>query len=121
MKLKLDENLGSLAADFFREAGHDIATVRSEGLAGSTDRHIISICQVEKRCLVTLDLDFSNPLVFDPLKFFGIAVFRLPSPPTWNDLLAICRSFHFELSQRDIIGKLWVVQKDRIREYTRRL
>jgi len=119
MKLKLDENLGTDVANYFRDARHDVETVRSEGLAGSTDRHVISVCQIEKRCLVTLNLDLSNPLIFDPVKFYGIAVLRLPSHPTWNDLLAICRSLNFELSQRDIIGKLWIVQKDRIREYTR--
>jgi len=30
VKLKLDENLGHSAADVFRKAGHDVATVRDE-------------------------------------------------------------------------------------------
>jgi predicted nuclease of predicted toxin-antitoxin system len=81
MKLKLDENLGSLAADFFRNSGHDVETVRDEGLAGSKDQYLLSICQSEKRCLITLDLDFSDPRIFNPVDYWGIAVLRLPPHP----------------------------------------
>lgn len=68
MKLKLDENLGHVASDLFRQAGHEMETVRSEGLSGSSDEEVTAACQRDPRGLVTLDLDFSNPLVFRPLK-----------------------------------------------------
>ncbi|WP_295443347.1 DUF5615 family PIN-like protein [uncultured Thiodictyon sp.] len=61
MKIKLDENLGQRGAEIFRTAGHDVETVASERLSGATDRELIGICRREDRCLVTLDLDFSNP------------------------------------------------------------
>ncbi|MEW6237258.1 MAG: DUF5615 family PIN-like protein [Candidatus Omnitrophota bacterium] len=117
MRLKLDENLGASAAKFFRDAGHDVETVRAEGLAGAEDRRIISVCRVEKRCLVTLDMDFSNPLVFDPTKYCGIAVLRLSTRPTWNDIKAACCCLIRGFSLQDIQGKLWIVHHDRIREY----
>ena len=78
MKLKLDENLSKAAAEIFRQAGHNTESVVSQGMAGSPDQKVISVCQSEKRCLVTLDLDFANPLIFPPNQFYGIAVFRLP-------------------------------------------
>jgi hypothetical protein len=34
VRLKLDENLGIRTAHLFAEAGHDVATVAGQGLAG---------------------------------------------------------------------------------------
>jgi predicted nuclease of predicted toxin-antitoxin system len=64
VKLKLDENLGSAVAQILVEAGHDVSTVVLENLSGAVDRTVIDACQREGRCLVTLDLDFGNPLLF---------------------------------------------------------
>lgn len=49
-----------------RQAGHDVATVVEQGLTSADDSVLIGVCHSEKRCLVTLDLDFSNPLQFNP-------------------------------------------------------
>jgi hypothetical protein len=38
MKLKLDENLGRRAVQFFLQAGHNAATVVSEGLCSARRR-----------------------------------------------------------------------------------
>jgi hypothetical protein len=66
---------------------------------------------------VTLDLDFSNPFVFPPADFSGIAVLRLPARSTPNDLLAACRTLIVALSREEITGKLWIVDRGRVREY----
>jgi len=117
MKLKLDENLSQAAAEIFRQAGHNTESVVSQGMAGSPDQKVISVCQSERRCLVTLDLDFANPLIFPPNQFYGIAVFRLPPRSSYGDLLIVCRTLLVALGQKSIQGKLWIVQKNRIREY----
>ncbi len=117
MKLKLDENLSKAAAEIFRQAGHNTESVISQRMAGSPDKKVISVCQTEKRCLVTLDLDFANPLIFPPDEYYGIAVFRLPSRSSYGDLLILCRTLLVALGEKDIQGKLWIVQKNRIREY----
>ena len=62
MRLKLDENLGSRGAELFRKAGHAVATVSDQGLCGTIDRDLIKICRDEHRVLVTLDMDFGNPI-----------------------------------------------------------
>ncbi len=117
MKLKLDENLGQRASEVFSRHGHDVLTVPGENLTSVSDRELAEICRRERRCLVTLDLDFGNPLVFRPAGGPGIAVLRLPPKPSHDDLLDVAQTLARGLVQRDIEGKLWIVQKDRIREY----
>jgi len=117
VKLKLDENLGKTAADLFRAAGCDTRTVCDQGLSQATDRQVIAACQSEQRCLVTLDLDFGNPLLFDPTRYAGIAVLRLPRKPSHRDLLDATNTLLAAFSEQDIAGKLWIVQRGRIREY----
>jgi predicted nuclease of predicted toxin-antitoxin system len=117
MRIKLDENLSKEAAEIFRQAGYDTESVFSQGMAGSPDRKIISVCQFEKRCLVTLDLDFANPFLFPPDQYSGIAVFRLPPRPSYSDLIVLCQTLLVALGKKDINGKLWIIQKNRIREY----
>ena len=78
MKIKLDENLGQRGADLFRTAGHDVATVPDQKLTSAPDHDVIAACHAEQRCLVTLDLDFSNPLRFPPWDFSGIEVLHMP-------------------------------------------
>lgn len=117
MRIKLDENLGKEVAIRFRRAGHDVATVKDENLCSTDDRTLIEICRKEKRCIVTLDIEFGNPLIFKPSMYAGIAVLRLPRKPLQEDLLNEADILIERLKQANITGKLWVVQRGRIREY----
>ena len=117
MRLKLDENLGRQAASLLRDAGHDVSTVVEQRLTSAPDSQVIEVCRGEDRCLVTLDLDFSNPLQFNPKEYRGIAVLRLPSRPSSGDLLNALRTLAGGLTRSQISGRLWIVQVGVIREY----
>ncbi len=120
MRIKFDENLGDRGANILRAAGHHVSTVAEEGLYAASDAGLIEICRSERKCLVTLDLDFSNPFRFDPSRYYGIAVLRL-STETWEvDLLNAIRTLAAGLADTTIEGKLWVVRTGRIREYQQR-
>ena len=117
MRLKLDENLGKASAALLEEAGHDVMTVQEQGLSSAPDRQLIEACHDERRCLVTLDLDFGNPLIFSHAEYSGVAVVRLPGRATAEDLYVALRTLIKGLERENIAGKLWIVQPDRIREY----
>jgi hypothetical protein len=117
VKIKLDENLGERGAALFRAAGHDVATVPQQRLSGAADHDLIDVCRREGRCLVTLDLDFSNPLVFKPWEYAGIAVLRPPPRSMEPELWDACEVLVRGLRVASIAGRLWIIHGGRIREY----
>lgn len=94
-----------------------MATVAEERLCAATDQQIAMACQSERRCLVTLDMDFANPLLFRPAEYNGIAVLRLPAKATDGDLWDACQTLLIGLDRDAIDGKLWIVSRGRIREF----
>ena len=117
MKLKLDENLGRTVAELFRQAGHDTTTVPSEGLCSASDRAVAEACRQDARALVTLDLDFGNPLLFKPSEHHGFAILRLAGKGSLEYVLDLTRTLIRGLAEREIRGKLWIVEIGRIREH----
>ncbi len=75
------------------DAGHDVATVAEQGLSGADD-----------------------PLVFPPERYAGIAVLR-PRRLIPEELLATVTTLILALERDSIEGKLWTVERHRIREY----
>ncbi len=117
MKFKLDENLGRRGRDLLTASGHDVATVFDQNLSRASDPEIITVCREEQRCLVTLDLDFGNPLRFNPKDYYGIAVLRLPAKCTHEDLLTAILTLAKAVDTESIDQALWIVERERIRIY----
>jgi predicted nuclease of predicted toxin-antitoxin system len=117
VKLKLGENLGLRGRMILTAAGHDVSTVTMQRMESAPDRAVIEAYRREGRALVTLDLDFANPLEFRPSEYAGIAVLRLPKKATAEDLLQAIQTLVRGLERNTLAGKLWIVEKGRIRLY----
>ncbi len=115
MKFKLDENFGARTAALFAQLGHDVHTVRQEDLEGAADREIYNICCAEQRCLVTLDLDFSDVVRFPPQHAGGIVVIRVPRNPSFILLEKLVRDFLAMSQHHRVEQRLWIVEVGRIR------
>jgi predicted nuclease of predicted toxin-antitoxin system len=69
LKIKLDENLSYRIGQLFKAAGHDVDTVRDEGRSSAGDDEVTKAAGREDRCLITLDLEFGNPLRYRAADF----------------------------------------------------
>ena len=117
MKFKLDENLDPGLVPWLAAGVHDVATVRDEGLSGAPDETIFQAVQAEDRTLVTLDLDFSNPVRFPTAGTAGVIVVRVPRP-ILKLIEATLKAAIPIIHSDQIRGRLWIVEPGRIREYT---
>lgn len=115
MKLKLDENLGRGAQQVFDDAGHDVETIFGEKLSGADDEAVYQACCRERRCLVTLDLDFTDPIRFRPQDCGGIVIIRLPPRSSASLVKAMARQTVNALRKMPLDNGLWIVESGRIR------
>jgi len=114
MKFKIDENLPIEIAELFQKQGYDATTVFQQKLIGAPDNLIASVCQSEKRTLVTLDTDFCDIRTYPPKDFEGIIVLRLESQDK-PYLLSVVNQLFSVFSNEPVSGHLWVVEENRVR------
>ena len=73
---KTDENLPIELTHILQNAGHDALKIHDQQLVGNPDFKIATVCQKEKRTLITLDLDFADIRSYPPHLHPGIIVLR---------------------------------------------
>lgn len=79
---------------------------------------MIARCVADGRALVTLDLDFSNPLVYAPSQHAGVAVLRLPRSATRADLDSAVATFIGAFRSQSLEQQLWIVEIGPVRVYS---
>ncbi|MCB0195680.1 MAG: DUF5615 family PIN-like protein [Anaerolineae bacterium] len=114
MKFKVDENLPIEVAEVLQQAGYDAATIYDQNMVGEADENIASVCQLEKRTIVTLDTDFADIRAYLPEEYFGIIVMRLRQQDKLY-VLDIVKRWIKVLSEETLIGHLWIVDEKQIR------
>jgi predicted nuclease of predicted toxin-antitoxin system len=116
VRLKVDENISRSGVILLRTRGHDVATVREQGLSGSADESVFDVCVAESRTLITLDRDFGHALRFPPQQSAGIVILELggssASTQLLNDRL---KDFLAVAAARSVHGELWIVEPGRVR------
>jgi len=114
VNFKVDENLPVEVADLLRGVGHDAATVLEQNLGGAADNHLAVVCHQEERAIVTLDLDFADIRTYPPEQFSGIVVLRLGQHDKPH-VVQIMRKLLQAVETEPLVGKLWIVDEERIR------
>lgn len=79
MKIKIDENLPEALIEGLAALGHNVDSVREEGIAGRDDATVWDAAQKDHRFLITQDLDFSDIRRFAPGTHCGILLVRMHS------------------------------------------
>ena len=120
MKIKLDENLGTLGRDVLIDGGHDVMTIEQQGLSGANDTAVYQVVRDEGRVLVTLDHDFGQTLRFPPEATAGIAILECSGRLSPTMILARVRELAMVLAYQPIDGALWIVEPGRVRIRERR-
>jgi predicted nuclease of predicted toxin-antitoxin system len=114
MRFKIDENLQDDVALAMRAQGHDVQTVREQGLRGGSDERLAAAARGETRALVTLDLHFADIRQYPPQDFPGFIVLRVANQSRPAVLRVMDRVMDC-LNREPIHGHLWVASEAGIR------
>lgn len=116
MKFKVDENLNEQLAAALVADGHDVSSVLAQDLSGRPDEMVFEVCRREGRALITLDLDFNNPVAFPTAGTAGIIVLR-PGKPLLSLIRHLIAQLPECLKREQLAGRLWVVEPRRLRVF----
>jgi len=112
LKILLDENIPTTVLWWLITEGHDVLMVRDVGLSGRSDEALNAYLHREKRVLITLDLDFSDPIKLP------VGTGRIVLHPDVTDGELIRRMLrHFFARGLPRPGELYVVQPDGVARY----
>lgn len=120
MKIKLDENLGSIGLSLLEAEGYDVKTTAEQQMSGAKDQHIYEVCRDESRVLVTLDRDFGLTIRFPPEITSGIVVLECKGRLSPTSILARLTELTTLLRTRPIDRELWIVEPGRVRIHERK-
>lgn len=119
MKIKIDENLGRSVKELLVNAGFDVLSVPDQNISGISDEKLFRLIKEEKRCLITLDKDFSDIVRFNPAGSAGLVVLRISGRITFDSLSKTIANFIEYCKQELPTDNIWIVEPDKIRIHQR--
>ncbi len=114
MKFKLDENVPLALREQLADAGFgDTTTVQSERIPGVSDRDLAAVCRAESRVLITLDHDFTDPMLFPPSEGAGFIVLESLSQGNYA-IQNLFQDFMQRFPLQRALGKTLIVSSLRV-------
>lgn len=93
--------------------GHQVIDIR-DIKSNTPDEEIYELIKKESLILVTCDMDFSNILRYPVTSNCGIVLLRLHLVPI-DEILTTIHGFIITIPEKDFLGSLTIVRKDRYR------
>jgi predicted nuclease of predicted toxin-antitoxin system len=114
MRFLADAGVSPKTVRFVNQLGHDAIHVRTLGLERATDRELVERAAMDRRVILTFDLDFGEVLALGVLDKPSVIIFRLADerPDSVNQRLATVLS---ERAQELALGSLILVEDARYR------
>jgi predicted nuclease of predicted toxin-antitoxin system len=114
VRFKVDENLPAEAAAILIAAGHDALSVLDQQMGGRPDLDVAAVCQLERRTLLTLDLDFGDIRHYPPNAYSGLIVLR-PYRQDKPAVLEMITRLLPALAAEPLDQRLWIVDENSVR------
>jgi predicted nuclease of predicted toxin-antitoxin system len=112
MNFLANENFPLDAVEILRNAGHDVAWVRTDA-PGLADPQVLAWAMRDRRVLLTFDKDFGDLAIHAGLPAdCGIVLFRLPDASSADIAAAVLAAIQ---ARTDWAGHFSVVERGRIR------
>ncbi len=105
MKFLVDENIGTSIVRYLRSARHDVVWIKDVA-PGLADRDILRRARMERRVIVTYDLDFGKLVFLGKAKHRGVILLR-PSLDIPENHIRILKRFLARHTPREVKGNFW--------------
>ena len=112
MKIFADENIERPIVEYLRGQGHDVVYA-AEDYVSSPETEVLSRAVLEKRIVLSNDLDFGDLVFHRQLRALGIVLLRLRASTLAEKLLLFRR--HWSLAEPQAVGHFVVISNLRIR------
>ena len=86
MKFLADMGISRKCVAWLRSEGYDIIHLSEQGLQRMADKDIYQKAALERRIILTIDLDFSNIVAASKMKLPSVVIFRL-SNESWENII----------------------------------
>lgn len=114
LKILADECIHQDLIDSLEKAGLGILGVYETNLKGVSDDSIFNFAVKSKRVLLTFDREFGNFFRFNIGKSAGVVVILIGQMEK-EEIIKNTLDFFRNLKQKDLIGKLIIVSKTKVR------
>ncbi len=116
MRLLADQGISALTITWLRERGHDVVSIREQGLFSVDDSIVLALALARQSVLLTRDVsDFSKISYLANEPHYGIILLRPSKDETATGINALLSKFLARYADIDLASRIVVLTPKRIR------